>query len=131
MCLQVPFPPPLHRHKNSPALLLLTPLSPHLLPTDLPNTPHITTNQLGAPLPIEVTTSCVQVPFLLLTSVLAVSWAQSGLPESSRAPGDFPNATSELDQTRVGDVAQERPRVAGGAVRARKQSVDRSVIRLE
>jgi hypothetical protein len=50
-------------------------------PTNLPNTPYITTNQLGAPLPTEVTTSCVQVPFLPLTSVLAVSWAHFGFPE--------------------------------------------------
>jgi hypothetical protein len=35
------------------------------------------------------------VPFLLLTSVLAVSWAHFGFPEH-RAAGDFPNAASEL-----------------------------------
>ncbi len=51
MCLQLSFSPPHHRRKNSPALLPLALLSPYLLPTNLPNTPHITTNQLGAPLP--------------------------------------------------------------------------------
>ena len=39
---------------------LLTLLSPYLLPTNLPTTPHITTNQLGSPLPTEVTYNCVQ-----------------------------------------------------------------------
>jgi hypothetical protein len=61
---------------------LLAPLSPHQAPTDLPNTPHTSNNQLGTPLPTEVPPSCVQVRFLLPTSVLlAVSWAHFGFPE--------------------------------------------------
>ena len=63
-------------------------------PTELPNTPHTSTNQLGAPLPIEVAPSSVEVPFLLQTpldprfgGLLRPFW----LP---RGPGDFPNAAS-------------------------------------
>ena len=61
-----------------------------------------TTNQLGAPLPTKVPRSCVEVPFLPLTSVLVVSWAHSGLPESSRAAGEFANAISELPVSTTG-----------------------------
>jgi hypothetical protein len=59
----------------------MAPLSPHQAPTDLSNTPHTSNNQLGIPLPTEMPPSCAQVPFLLLTSVLAVSWAHFGFPE--------------------------------------------------
>ena len=47
-------------------------------------------------MPLKWPPAASQVPFLPLTSVLAVSWAHSGLPESYQAAGDFPNATSEL-----------------------------------
>ena len=53
-------------------------------PTDLPTPlqlPHTSTNKLGALLPTEVPPRCVQVPFLLQTPVLAVSWAHFGFPE--------------------------------------------------
>jgi hypothetical protein len=53
-------------------------------------------NLIGKPpLPTEVPPSCVQVPFLLPTSVLAVSWAHFGFPEQ-QATYHLPNAASEL-----------------------------------
>ena len=61
-----------------------TPLSPNRLPTDLTTPlqpPHTSINQLGTPLPTKVPSSSVEVPFLLPTSVLAVSWAHFGFPE--------------------------------------------------
>ena len=78
---------------------------PHLLPTASPLTcqppyqlPHTSTKELGASFPVEVPSSYVQVQ----TPVLAVPWAHSGLPESPRGPGDFPNAGSELPVSTTG-----------------------------
>jgi hypothetical protein len=93
--VQVPFLLLISRQKNSPLGPLLAPLSPHQAPTDLPNTPHTSNNQLGTPpLLTEVPPSCVKVAFLLLTSVLAVRVL--GPFRLPRAAGDFPNADSEL-----------------------------------
>ena len=95
-----PFPTPLPTPSapKSPPSAVLLPTSdaktrrsePLTGPTEPPPSPHRLAKHpphqqqpARHPPPHEVPLSCVQVPFLPLTSVLAVSWAHSGLPESS------------------------------------------------